>query len=84
MQAQVRIPLLDSVIILMYILVILAIGVFSRRQSKTTGQVFFFAGRSLPWGMAGAALFASNLRSRRGWGRGRVVPIPMLGFRPIR
>jgi SSS family solute:Na+ symporter len=56
-----RIPVLDSVIILIYILVILAIGVFSSRQSKMTGQVFFLAGRSLPWGMVGAALFASNI-----------------------
>jgi SSS family solute:Na+ symporter len=56
-----RIPVLDSVIILIYILVILAIGVFSSRQTKMTGQVFFLAGRSLPWGMVGAALFASNI-----------------------
>jgi len=61
MPTQMRIPVLDSVIILIYILVILAIGVFSSRQSKMTGQVFFLAGRSLPWGMVGAALFASNI-----------------------
>ncbi len=61
MPTQMRIPVLDSVIILIYILVILAIGVFSSRQSKMTGQVFFLAGRSLPWGMVGAALFAANI-----------------------
>src|SRR5882672_5752633 len=61
MPIQMRIPVLDSVIILIYILVILAIGVFSSRQTKMTGQVFFLAGRSLPWGMVGAALFASNI-----------------------
>ena len=61
MPTQMRIPVLDSVIILIYILVILAVGVFSSRQSKMTGQVFFLAGRSLPWGMVGAALFASNI-----------------------
>src|SRR5216683_2550850 len=61
MPTQMRIPVLDSVIILIYILVILAIGVFSSRQAKMTGQVFFLAGRSLPWGMVGAALFASNI-----------------------
>ncbi len=61
MPAQMRIPVLDSVIIIIYIMVILAIGVFSTRRSKMTGQVFFLAGRSLPWGMVGAALFASNI-----------------------
>src|SRR5450631_2883975 len=61
MPIQMRIPVLDSVIILIYILVILAIGVFSSRQTKMTGQVFFLAGRSLPWGVVGAALFASNI-----------------------
>src|SRR6266850_2355741 len=61
MPIQMRIPVLDSVIILIYILVILAIGVFSSRQKKMTGQVFFLAGRSLPWGIVGAALFASNI-----------------------
>src|SRR5258707_10437521 len=61
MPTQMRIPVLDSVIILFYLLVILALGVFSSRQTKMTGQVFFLAGRSLPWGMVGAALFASNI-----------------------
>jgi len=56
-----RIPVLDSVIILIYILVILTLGVLSTRRAKMTGQVFFLAGRSLPWGMVGAALFASNI-----------------------
>src|SRR6266566_7818003 len=61
MPTQMRIPVLDSVIILIYILTILAIGIFSTRQAKMTGQVFFLAGRSLSWGMVGAALFASNI-----------------------
>src|SRR6266566_8195271 len=61
MPTQMRIPVLDSVIILIYILTILAIGIFSTRQAKMTGQVFFLAGRSLPWGIVGAALFASNI-----------------------
>ncbi len=61
MPIQMRIPVLDSVIILIYILVILTLGVLSTRRAKMTGQVFFLAGRSLPWGMVGAALFASNI-----------------------
>src|SRR5260370_34965351 len=61
MPTQLLIPVLDSVIILIYILVILPFRVFSSRQSKMTVQLFFLAGRSLPWGMVGAALFAANI-----------------------
>src|SRR5581483_1233352 len=56
-----RIPLLDLAIIIAYIVVILCIGIFSTRKQTVTGQVFFLAGRSLPWGIVGAALFASNI-----------------------
>src|SRR3984885_1565053 len=56
-----RIPTLDLCIIVGYIVAILLIGVLSANKSKVTGQVFFLAGRSLPWGIVGAALFASNI-----------------------
>jgi len=55
------IPLLDLLVIVIYITVILVVGLVSARRSKATGQVFFLAGRSLSWGIIGAALFASNI-----------------------
>jgi SSS family solute:Na+ symporter len=61
MAPHIRIPTLDLVIIIAYIVAILAIGILSTRKIKVTGQVFFLAGRSLPWGIVGAALFASNI-----------------------
>jgi SSS family solute:Na+ symporter len=61
MTAHLRIPVLDVCIIVVYILAILFIGIYSTRKTKMTGQVFFLAGRSLPWGVVGAALFASNI-----------------------
>jgi SSS family solute:Na+ symporter len=61
MTAQLRIPVLDVCIIVAYVLLVLFIGVFSSRKTKITSQVFFLAGRSLPWGVVGAALFASNI-----------------------
>ena len=61
MTTHLRIPLLDVCIIVLYILLILSVGIFSARKTKVTGQVFFLAGRSLPWGVVGAALFASNI-----------------------
>src|SRR4030095_958980 len=61
MTPQLRIPILDLSIIVAYILAILSIGVLSTRNQKMTGQIFFLAGRSLPWGIVGASLFASNI-----------------------
>src|SRR5271155_1638714 len=57
----IRIPVLDLCIIAAYIVAILLIGVSSSSRSKVTGQVYFLAGRALPWGIVGAALFASNI-----------------------
>jgi solute:Na+ symporter, SSS family len=61
MTTQLRIPILDLCIIVGYILAILCVGVIAARKTKVTGQVFFLAGRSLPWGVVGASLFASNI-----------------------
>ena len=61
MTPSLHIPQLDLCIIIGYILAILFLGVFSSRRKKVTGQIFFLAGRSLPWGVVGAALFASNI-----------------------
>ncbi len=56
-----RIPLIDLVIILAYMLGIMAVGILSVRSQKMTGEAYFLAGRSLRWGVIGAALFASNI-----------------------
>ncbi len=61
MATHLRIPVLDLCIIIAYLVAILFVGVFVSRRTKVTGQVFFLAGRSLPWGVVGAALFASNI-----------------------
>src|ERR1700728_5116169 len=61
MRPTLTLPPLDIAIILLYMCGILTIGLLSVRKSKVTGQVYFLAGRSLPWGMVGAALFASNI-----------------------
>lgn len=61
MSSHIRIPTLDLGIIIAYVVAILAIGILSTRRVRVTGQIFFLAGRSLPWGIVGAALFASNI-----------------------
>jgi solute:Na+ symporter, SSS family len=56
-----HVPTIDLVIIVIYMAAILLVGIVSARRTKITGQVFFLAGRSLSWGVVGAALFASNI-----------------------
>jgi SSS family solute:Na+ symporter len=59
--SDLAIPFLDLVIIIVYLIGILAVGILSVRKMKLTSQGYFLAGRSLRWGMVGAALFASNI-----------------------
>ena len=59
--SELAIPVLDLIIIVSYLLGILVIGVLSVRKMRLTSQGYFLAGRSLRWGMVGAALFASNI-----------------------
>ncbi len=56
-----NISTIDLIIILAYLTVIVAIGILSARKKKTSSEGFFLAGRSLRWGMIGAALFAANI-----------------------
>lgn len=56
-----NIPTLDLIIILAYLAIIILIGVLSARRKKVSSEGFFLAGRSLNWGMIGAALFAANI-----------------------
>ncbi len=58
---EIAIPALDLIIILAYLLIIIAIGILSARRKKISSEGFFLAGRSLRWGMIGAALFAANI-----------------------
>lgn len=45
-----------------YLVVILAIGFWAARKTKTT-EDYFPAGRSLTWPLIGFSLFASNISS---------------------
>ena len=61
METQLRIPVLDLIIIVVYLVGITAVGILATRRQRVTASTFFLAGRSLRWGMVGAALFASNI-----------------------
>jgi SSS family solute:Na+ symporter len=51
----------DLSIIVVYLIVILAVGILSVRFRKMTSEGYFLAGRGLNWVLVGAALFASNI-----------------------
>ncbi|MBC7350403.1 MAG: sodium/solute symporter [Candidatus Aminicenantes bacterium] len=54
-------PVLDMVIIAVYIIAVLALGLLSVRKVQLSSQQYFLAGKSLPWFMVGAALFSANI-----------------------
>uniref|UniRef100_UPI004048FBCC sodium:solute symporter n=1 Tax=Candidatus Saccharicenans sp. TaxID=2819258 RepID=UPI004048FBCC len=54
-------PLLDMVVIAIYIASVLVLGLLSVRKIKLSSQQYFLAGKSLPWFMVGAALFSANI-----------------------
>ena len=56
-----KIPLLDLVVILVYLIGILVIGLWVVRKQKMTTSSYFLANRSLNWAVIGAALFAANI-----------------------
>ena len=60
-QNGIMIPVLDMVIIVVYIALVLALGLLSVRRVKLSSQQYFLAGKSLPWFMVGAALFSANI-----------------------
>lgn len=56
-----QISILDTAIIVVYLLGILLVGVLSVFRKKMSSEVYFLAGRDLTWVTVGAALFASNI-----------------------
>ena len=59
--SNLKIPTLDFIIIIVYLIGILVVGIWVVRKQKMTTSSYFLAGRSLNWAFVGAALFASNI-----------------------
>jgi len=55
------ISVIDTVVILVYIVIILAAGILAAGRKKMNSSRYFLAGRGLKWPLVGAALFASNI-----------------------
>lgn len=60
--AEISLSSLDILIIAGYFLLIIGIGVYVSKRTKT-GEDLFLAGRTLGWGVIGFSLFASNISS---------------------
>jgi len=58
---QLKISVLDSVIILSYLILITGMGLYVGRKQKQTVDSYFLAGRSLKWPTIGLSLFATNI-----------------------
>ncbi len=52
----------DLVMVLLYVVFIVALGLYFAKRTKTTDD-YFLAGRSLTWWLIGFSLFASNVSS---------------------
>ena len=59
--AAIDIPTVDLIVIVVYLVGIVALGIWTSHARNVTSQQYFLAGRSLRWGMVGAALFATNI-----------------------
>ncbi|MEM8906638.1 MAG: sodium:solute symporter [Bacteroidota bacterium] len=53
---------IDITIVILYFIIVLGIGLFIARKTKT-GEELFLGGRSFTWGLIGLSLFASNISS---------------------
>ena len=54
----------DWVVIIGYLLVNLAIGIYYRRRASGNTEEFFVSGRDVSWWLAGTSMVATTLRSR--------------------
>lgn len=58
-----HLSLLDLGIFALYILGVLALGLYASRKGKRTKRDYFLAGDKLPWWMIGGSIIASNISS---------------------
>lgn len=59
---EINIGIVDLSVVIGYFILVLAIGLYIGRKTKT-GDELFLGGRSFGWGLVGLSLFASNISS---------------------
>ena len=60
---DVRLSTIDILIFIIYVLVIIALGVYASRKSGKSKRDYFLAGDKLPWWMVGGSIVAANISS---------------------
>lgn len=58
---NITIPILDLLIIIVFLVGITLIGALQMRKKRETSDAFFLAGRNLNWAFIGVSLFAANI-----------------------
>jgi len=61
--AAVRISPIDTVVMWAYLIGIMVLGIAVGYRKHASSEQFFLAGKTLPWPMVGAGLFAANISS---------------------
>ncbi len=56
-----EISLIDTIIIVVYLVGIMAVGIFAGYKKNTSSEDFFLGGRSLKWPIIGTGLFCANI-----------------------
>lgn len=64
-QVEKGLSTIDFVIFGIYVLVILAVGLYVSSKSKNNTEGYFLAGKSLPWWSIGASLIAANISAEQ-------------------
>ena len=55
--------MIDTIIVVVYLIVILAVGIIAGFKKDTSSEQFFLGGRSLKWPIIGTGLFCANISS---------------------
>lgn len=58
-----NLTVLDASVFGVYILAVIALGVYASRKTNTTKRDYFLAGDKLPWWMIGGSIIAANISS---------------------
>ncbi len=61
MGSEAGISLIDTIIIIIYLVGIVAVGIFAGYKKNTSSEDFFLGGRSLKWPIIGTGLFCANI-----------------------
>ena len=56
-------PRLDLAVFLLYMLIVLAVGLYAARRGKRTKRDYFLAGDKLPWWIVGGSIVAADISS---------------------